>query len=460
MKKAFNYNLLCHFLPILGLFFLLLFCFQTNTANSTQIKGNEKNIPVKRPLNLFNLEESADTIFNLVQKVGAKPIANIQKTILKKNETLSSVLKRINFENHHVNKIIKTISNLNSGSKILSSLPVGMIIHYSNPSSLTGGTLKLNYTKTKDIFVWQDVKNNYQSQIFLRPTRIEDTLVKGTIKNNLYISALKSGIPENTLLEMISLLGFSVDFQREIRSGDSYEVLFTKEIDILTDLIIHTKPIKFVSMNLSGNKLNFFNYEDKYGFPQYYDENGKSSKRTIMKTPINGARLSSRYGNRKHPILGYTKMHRGLDFAAPSGTPVFAAGDGIIEKAGWNGSYGKYIRIRHTGTYKTAYAHLSGYHKSIKVGKRVLQGKTIGFVGSTGRSTGPHLHYEVIKNNIQVNPIKIKLPAGKNISKADIVNYKNHIQKILSQKIALEKSTRNKKLAINNHNISKILIVN
>ena len=179
-----------------------------------------------------------------------------------------------------------------------------------------------------------------------------------------------------------------------------------------------------------------------------------------MKTPINGARLSSRYGNRKHPILGYTKMHRGLDFAAPSGTPVFAAGDGVIEKAGWNGSYGKYIRIRHTGTYKTAYAHLSRFYKNVRIGKRVLQGKIIGYVGTTGRSTGPHLHYEVIKNNIQVNPMRIKLPAGKNISKADIDNYKNHVEKILNLKIALEKSNQNNKVAINNNNISKKLILN
>jgi murein DD-endopeptidase MepM/ murein hydrolase activator NlpD len=169
--------------------------------------------------------------------------------------------------------------------------------------------------------------------------------------------------------------------------------------------------------------------------------------------------LSSGYGNRKHPILGYTKMHRGLDFAAPSGTPVFAAGDGIIEKAGWNGSYGKYIRIRHTGTYKTAYAHLSGFHKTVRSGKRVSQGRIIGFVGNTGRSTGPHLHYEVIKNNIQVNPMRIKLPAGKNISKSNIKNYKKHVKNILNHKMALEKLSRNKELAINNHNTSKILIV-
>ena len=460
MKKVFNISLLAQFLPVMGLLVLSILIFLSFNANSSSLKIKEEVVPTKRPVNLLSLEESADTISNLVQKVGAKPVTNIQKTKLKKNENLSSALKRINFENYHIIKVINSISKLDRGFKILSSLPVGMEIHFSIPSNLAGGALKLSYTKTKDIFVWQDIKNNYKSQVFLRPTRIEETLVKGVIKNNLYISALKSGIPENTLLEMISLLGFSIDFQREIRSGDSFEVLFTKEIDILSDLVTQTKPIKYVSMNLSGNKLNFFNFEDKFGSPQYYDENGKSSKRTIMKTPINGARLSSRYGNRKHPILGYTKMHRGLDFAAPSGTPVFAAGDGIIEKAGWNGSYGKYIRIRHTGTYKTAYAHLSGFHKNVRIGKRVLQGKIIGYVGTTGRSTGPHLHYEVIKNNIQVNPMKIKLPAGKNISKADINDYKSHIEKIIKQKIALEKSNRDNKLAINNHNIQKILNVN
>ena len=174
-----------------------------------------------------------------------------------------------------------------------------------------------------------------------------------------------------------------------------------------------------------------------------------------MKTPINGARLSSGYGNRKHPILGYTKMHRGLDFAAPSGTPVFAAGDGVIEKAGWNGSYGRYVRIRHTGTYKTAYAHLSGINKNVRIGKRVLQGKTIGYVGSSGRSTGPHLHYEVLRNNKQVNPMKIKLPAGKNIHKKYMIDYQKHVKKILTQKIALESSIQSNMMAISEFNSIK-----
>jgi murein DD-endopeptidase MepM/ murein hydrolase activator NlpD len=424
----------------------------TNIAFSKSYANNNGQIPVKRPSNFLNLEESADTILNMIQKVGGKPTVNTQSNTLKKNETLSSALKRINFDNENISKIIQSINKLNLGKRILKSLPVGMIIDYAIPSKLAGGAVKLNYNKTKDIFVWQDINNNYFSQIYLRPTKLENTLIKSEIQSSLYVSALKAGIPKNTLLEMISLLGFSVDFQREIRKGDKFEIIFTKKIDLLKNITIQTNPITYVSLNLSGNKLNFFNYENKYGLPQYYDENGKSSKRTIMKTPINGARLSSGYGNRKHPILGYTKMHRGLDFAAPLGTPVFAAGDGIIEKAGWNGSYGRYIRIRHTGTYKTAYAHLSGINKNVSVGKRVSQGKTIGFVGSSGRSTGPHLHYEVLRNNKQVNPMNIKLPSGKNIPEKNIINYQKHVQKILNQKIALERSNVNNKMAINEVN--------
>ena len=460
MKKVLYIKLLSEFLTVLGLFIIFLFYLGSSKVNSSPFNDKVEYLPIKRPVNLLNLEQSADTIFNMIQKVGAKPIGDVKKTTLKQNENLSSALKRIEFENFQIRKIINSINNLQNGKKILGSLPIGMVIHYSMPSSLAGGALKISFSKTKDIFVWQNINNNYKSQIYLRPIKLKNTLVKSVIENNLYISAKKSGIPENTILEMIALLGFSVDFQREIRKGDSFEILFTKKIDILSDEVIQTKPITYVSIILSRNRLNFYNFEDKFGLPQYYDENGKSSKRTIMKTPINGARLSSKYGNRKHPILGYTKMHRGLDFAAPTGTPVFAAGDGIVEKAGWNGSYGKYIRIRHTGTYKTAYAHLSGFHKNIKVGKRISQGKTIGYVGSTGRSTGPHLHYEVIKNNVQVNPMRIKLPAGKNISKSNILNYQNHIKNILSQKIVLEKSIDNKKLATNNYSNSKPLILN
>ena len=371
MKKVFKNIPLHHFLIVMVLLISSFSVSYSNIAFSETYSDNNQKIPIKRPSNFLNLEESADTIFNMIQKVGGKPTINAKSTTLRKNETLSSALKRINFDSDNINKIIQSVNKLNNSKRILKYLPVGMIIDYAKPSRHTGGAVKLNYNKTKDIFIWQDINNNYFSQIYLRPSKLVNTLVKGEINSSLYISALKVGVPENTLLEMIGLLGFSVDFQREIRKGDSFEIIFTKKIDVLKNIIIQTKPITFVSLNLSGTKLNFFNYKDKYGFPQYYDENGKSTKRTIMKTPINGARLSSGFGKRKHPILGYTKMHRGLDFAAPLGTPIFAAGDGIVEKAGWNGTYGRYIRIRHTRTYKTAYAHLSGFNKNIRIGKRV-----------------------------------------------------------------------------------------
>ena len=441
MKKVHKIKCLYCFLPILLLVIFSPIDISTmklKVAFSSPVNFANKIKPVQRPANLLNYEESVNTILNLVKQKGGKPVGDLKKTHLKKNETLSKMLYRLDFNNNDIIKIISSIQNLRNSSQFLSALPIGMKINYAYPSKLTGGALKLSFSKTNDIFVWQDNFNTYHSQIFLRPTKLEETFIKGTINSSLYKSAIKLGMPENTLFEMVRLLGFSVDFQREIRKGDSFEVMFTKQIDLIENRVIDTKPINFVSIILSGHELNFFEYKDKYGFSGYYDENGKSSKRTIMKTPINGARLSSKYGSRRHPVLGYTKMHRGVDFAAPRGTPVFAAGDGIVEKAGWNGSYGRYIRIRHTGTYKTAYAHLSGINKKVKTGKRVSQGKIIGYVGSSGRSTGAHLHYEVLLNNQQINPMRVKLPSGKNIPKKDLNRYKSYVKNIMQKKIAFK----------------------
>ena len=441
MKKVLKINRLYCFLTLLLLVIFSPIDISTmklKVAFSSPVNFVNKIKPVQRPANLLNYEESVNTILNLVKQKGGKPVGTLKKTHLKKNETLSKMLYRLDFNNNDIIKIISSIQNLRNSSQFLSALPIGMKINYAYPSKLTGGALKLSFSKTNDIFVWQDNFNTYHSQIFLRPTKLEETFIKGTINSSLYKSAIKLGMPENTLFEMVRLLGFSVDFQREIRKGDSFEVMFTKQVDLIENRVIDTKPINFVSIILSGHELNFFEYKDKYGFSGYYDENGKSSKRTIMKTPINGARLSSKYGNRRHPVLGYTKMHRGVDFAAPRGTPVFAAGDGIVEKAGWNGSYGRYIRIRHTGTYKTAYAHLSGINKKVKTGKRVSQGKIIGYVGSSGRSTGAHLHYEVLLNNQQINPMRVKLPSGKNIPKKDLNRYKSYVKNIMQKKIAFK----------------------
>ena len=231
------------------------------------------------------------------------------------------------------------------------------------------------------------------------------------IMNSLYRSASEKKIPANIIVEFARIYGFQVDFQRDIRKKDSFQIMY----EIFKDengKNIENGNILFANLKLSGedNSLYYFN---KKGSEGHYDKNGKSVKKALMKTPINGARLSSPFGMRKHPIDGFNKMHRGTDFAAPMGTPIMASGDGVIKKAGWCGGGGNCVVIKHNSTYQTVYAHMSKFAKGIRNGVRVRQGQTIGYVGSTGKSTGPHLHYEVIVNGKRINSQKLKLPSGK-----------------------------------------------
>ena len=210
---------------------------------------------------------------------------------------------------------------------------------------------------------------------------------------------------------------------------DSFSVLYEVLLD-KKDKPVGYGSVIYASLNLSNSVTSIFRHEFADGSSDYFEETGKSVRKALMKTPINGARLSSGYGMRKHPIQGYNKMHRGLDFAAPIGTPIMAAGDGIIEKIGRYNSYGKYIRIRHNNTYSTAYAHLSGYAKNLRKNSRVKQGQVIGYVGSTGRSTGPHLHYEILSGGKQINPTKVKLPSGRQIKESELVEFNYVVRKI------------------------------
>ncbi|RMD62741.1 MAG: M23 family peptidase [Alphaproteobacteria bacterium] len=244
-------------------------------------------------------------------------------------------------------------------------------------------------------------------------------IAEGTIDNNLSSAARAAGLPMPVLAELIAIFSFDVDFQREIRAGDSFEVLYEALYE-KDGTPAKPEGILYAALTLSGERLALYNFTPKSGRTDFFDAKGHSVRKTLMRTPIDGARLSSGFGMRRHPILGYSRMHRGIDFAAPRGTPIYAAGDGRIEMAGRNGGYGKYVRIRHNSTYKTAYAHMSRIAKGIRPGKRVRQGQVIGYVGSTGRSTGPHLHYEVMVNGRQVNPLKVKLPSGEKLKGEDL----------------------------------------
>ena len=249
----------------------------------------------------------------------------------------------------------------------------------------------------------------------------EKIFVSGVIETSLYKAMKDKGLSEIIINEIIRIYSFDVDFQRDIYAGDKFEIYFTREKNEKNETVSIKDP-EYLMLSSRGTKLPYYLYSTEE-FNEYFDENGKGMTKSLMKTPINGARLSSSYGMRKHPILGYNKMHKGVDFAAPTGTPIFAAGNGIVEYVGRNGGYGKYIRIRHDGTYKTAYAHLNSYKKGIGNGVRVKQGDIIGYVGSTGRSTGPHLHYEIIVNGQQINPATLKLPSGRKLNEQQLIDF-------------------------------------
>ena len=236
-------------------------------------------------------------------------------------------------------------------------------------------------------------------------------VIRSKIKSNLYSAAIGASIEPNIIVEFARIFGFEVDFQRDIRKGDWFEILYERFEDD-NNIVKDTGKIIYASMYVNGAEINLYNFKDNKD-TGFYDLKGKSIVKSLMKTPINGARLSSSFGMRKHPILGYNKMHKGTDFAAPSGTPIMASGAGKITRARWCGGGGNCVKIKHNSTYETIYAHMKSFARGIKEGKRVRQGQIIGYVGSTGLSTGPHLHYEVIVNGKKVNSQKLKLPSGK-----------------------------------------------
>ncbi len=252
-----------------------------------------------------------------------------------------------------------------------------------------------------------------------RPLERQQHIGVGSIDSSLYQAAVDAGVPDRVLIEMIRAYSFDVDFQRDIQAGDSFELVYDTYVDEDGQLA-RSGEILYSKLVLSGKELKFYHYTPASGFADYFNEKGQSVRKTLMRTPIDGARISSGFGMRNHPVLGYSKMHKGVDFAAPTGTPIYAAGDGVIQRANRFSSYGNYIRIRHNGTYDTAYAHLNGFAKGIKAGVRVRQGDVIGYVGTTGRSTGAHLHYEVLANGVQTNPSSIKLPSGENLAGAEL----------------------------------------
>ena len=284
--------------------------------------------------------------------------------------------------------------------------------------------LSFSLNEISNVYLFENNEQNYNIKIINKILEKKNYLAKGVIKNSLYNSAQKQGVDPEIIIEFARIFGFEIDFQRDIRENDEFQILYERFEDDDGE-VQKNGEIIFAYMNNNGKEISLYRFKDQKNNIGYYSKDGKSIEKALMKTPINGARLSSSFGLRKHPILGYNKLHQGTDFAAPKGTPVMASGSGTIEMASWNGAYGKYVRIRHNSTYKTAYAHLSRFGKKIRRGAKVQQGQIIGYVGSTGRSTGPHLHYEVLVQNKRVNSQRLKLPSGKNLAGKEMQIFEN-----------------------------------
>ena len=395
----FSFNPLIIFSLIV--FFLILF-FITSNLVSSKNKSNRNNIKQVTSSNEFS-----NLANYFISKINS-PYEEVDY-LIKNNDTVEKILKNFNIKNSDIKNIStklkqKKLSNIYSGRKI------SLIYKKLDNNSNTVINLIYPISNTSSIEI-RKVQNNFLVKENILQLYKREVVVRNVIKNNLYNSAVDVGVEPNIIVEFARIYGFEVDFQRDIRKGDWFEILYEKFEDD-NNKVRDTGKIVYASMFVNGEEINLYNFKDGNN-EEYYNIKGKSITKSLMKTPINGARLSSSYGMRKHPILGYNKMHRGTDFAAASGTPIMASGSGTVTRARWCGGGGNCVKIKHNSTYETIYAHMKAFAKGIKEGKKVRQGQIIGYVGSTGMSTGPHLHYEVIVNGKKVNSQKLKLPSGK-----------------------------------------------
>ena len=387
--------------------FFSLFAVIIITIALTSYFNYEKKINKKNYNNFIDNIYLKKTFNHIINNL--EPKYKRIKHKIKSGETFDKILNEYEIDKDEIIEIKNSLSKKVN----LNKMNTKQVIQFSLDQ--TDNKIKeftFQVSNTEKIYLTRSNENDRFNQKIIS-IKLEKKIIykENIILQSLYKSAVDQNIPANTIIEFARIYGFQVDFQRDIRKKDKFQIMYEVFLNEKKE-IIESGEILFANLKLSGqdNALYHFNSDGNDG---HYDKNGKSVQKALMKTPINGARLSSSFGMRKHPIDGFNKMHRGTDFAAPKGTPIMASGNGIIKKAGWCGGGGNCVKIRHNSTYETIYAHMSKFARGIKTGVRVKQGQTIGFVGSTGKSTGPHLHYEVIINGKKVNSQKLKLPSGK-----------------------------------------------
>ncbi len=383
---------------VIFLFYLLI-----SFKNNEKISSTLKSSPVaKSELNIIK-----DFLFKKIKS----PFDNINYKI-KSGDSIQKILKNLNINNNEIQKIINQYKKYSKSHQLLAGTIIEIIME-KKISEKGNSIVKFSVPITKNtlIEINKNEEGNIESKKIITKLYKKISIAENAITNNLYSAALDVKLSPETIIEFARIFGFEIDFQRDIRKNDYFKILFEKYFDENGEYI-KSGSILYAHMMVNNREITLYKFGDDKGYG-YFDIDGKSVEKALMKTPINGARLSSPFGMRKHPILGYNKKHLGTDFAAPMGTPIMASGSGTITRAKWCGGGGNCIKIKHNSTYETVYAHMRNFAKGMKVGKKVRQGQIIGYVGSTGMSTGPHLHYEVIVNGKKINSQKLKLPSGK-----------------------------------------------
>lgn len=352
---------------------------------------------------------------------------------IERGDTFKAVLMRAGVAPDDADRAIQALAKVYDPRRLQPGLEIFLQLQprKKNPVPLLASIDFVADPQT-DISVLRESDGSFSATTYERSLTPQLSYGQASIKSSLYEAGQDAGVPSATLNALVNLYSYDVDFQRDVQPGDSFEIVYQRLTDEAGAAVMEGN-IMVASMTLSGVKTTLYRFKTRSGYVDYFDKDGQSAQKSLLRTPTDAVRISSRFGSRKHPILGYTRMHRGIDFAAPAGTPVYAAGDGVIEKAGWYGGYGKYIRIRHGGSFKTAYAHLRGFASNISEGARVKQRQVIGYIGTTGRSTGPHLHYEVIKDGEQVNPQTLRLASGYRLKGPELTEFQESVRALTEQ---------------------------
>lgn len=392
-------------------------------------------------------QESAKIKEILPQKTTENKAPQIKTLVINKVNTFEKLLIKQGADKNHVNQVISAIRKVYD-KPFANGDEIGIVSaqmvknqkgarYFIEKLVLTTATAKieLNFSKEKGSFEAKQNKFPVQTKI---------KLVQSKINGSIFASAKKAGADPRVVNELVDIYSHSLDFQRDVKAGDKFKILYEQQFNSAGKAV--SKPsILYASITSRGEEKELFQYVHSSGKVDYFNSKGEGAKRALLKTPINGARMTSGFGFRKHPVLGYSRMHKGLDYAAPVGTPVLAAGDGVIHavKNQPNG-YGRHVQIRHNGTYSTLYAHLNRFAANLKPGSRVSQGQVIGYVGTSGMSTGPHLHYEVIQAGKKVNPSKVNFPRATPLRGKDLQKLQNHINGIGVKIAQLEKGQNSK----------------